>query len=114
MKGNDIMPEHDNTTALPDPNLIGDEPKQSSSLPENDDQSVELAAEDTVSPSANTTEVLAPKDIEVPAQTESRQGSGAVPARQSVPLSVSAGDPKAFGASLDDIATGRVTVRFDV
>lgn len=73
------MPEHDNTTALPDPNLIGDEPKQSSSLPESDDQSVELAAEDTVSPSANTTEVSAPKDVEAPAQTESRQGSGAVP-----------------------------------
>ena len=41
------------------------------------------------------------------------QGSGASAAGQAVPLTVSASDPKAFGASLDDIACGRVSVRFD-
>ena len=40
------------------------------------------------------------------------QGSGALTAGHTVPLTVSAADPKAFGASLEDIATGRVVVSF--
>jgi hypothetical protein len=40
------------------------------------------------------------------------QGSGALTAGHMVPLTVSAADPKAFGASLEDIATGRVVVSF--
>lgn len=40
------------------------------------------------------------------------QGSGAVAAGHPVALTVSAADPKAFGASLEDIANGRVKVNF--
>lgn len=45
-------------------------------------------------------------------QTDPRRGSGAIAAGFPVPLTVSAADPKAFGALLDDISTGRVKVSF--
>ena len=57
--------------------------------------------------------IASPEPPAPPAPVPPVQGSGASAAGQAVPLTVSASDPKAFGASLDDIANGQVSVRFD-
>jgi len=130
MKGTEIMPEHDNTTALPDAQSIEDQQNQTPSPEQTPEQTVEKTPEQTVEQTAEQapkqamtrpeagSETGSEAGSEVgatqPPATEIRQGSGAISASQPVALSVSASDAKAFGASLDDIATGRVTVRFDV
>lgn len=120
------MPEHDNTTALPDAQSIEDQQNQTPSPEQTPEQTAEQTPEQTVEQTAEQAPKQAMTRPEAgsetgseagaiqPPATEIRQGSGAISASQPVALSVSASDAKAFGASLDDIATGRVTVRFDV
>jgi hypothetical protein len=126
MKGTEIMPEHDNTTALPDAQSIEDQQNQTPSPEQTPEQTAEQTVEQTAEqapkqamtrPEAGSetgSEARSEVGATLPPATEIRQGSGAISASQPVALSVSASDAKAFGASLDDIATGRVTVRFDV
>ena len=108
------MSEHDTETNLPE--VSGDE-----TAPEQTPNAPEVVAPEVAAP----TDAPAPTPTDAPtdaptASPESPapapapvQGSGASAAGQAVPLTVSASDPKAFGASLDDIACGRVSVRFD-
>jgi hypothetical protein len=109
------MPDHDTTTPLPETGL--DKPTEvppSVALETDADAKTDKRADQTNDEhfadvpsyaSADTT----PHPVTRPV---SLQGSGAVAAGQTVPLKVSAADPKAFGASLEDIATGRVGVSF--
>ena len=110
------MSEHDTETNLPE--VSGGETAHDEQTPN---------ATGVAATGVAATEVDAPADAptdtptdaptaspETPAPAHaSVQGSGASAAGQAVPLTVSASDPKAFGASLDDIACGRVSVRFD-
>ena len=99
------MAEHDTDTAL-------SETGTDTQLMPVAEQTPEQAPEQT----PNITPELAPdiqrdfQQTDTPA--DPLQGSGALTAGHTVPLTVSAADPKAFGASLEDIATGRVVVSF--
>lgn len=112
------MPDHDTTTPLPETDLntsqdipptrvssaIKAEAKTDKNADQtNDGQLTEAASDAILVPDISPLPVTPPVSF---------QGSGAVSAGQSVPLKVSAADPKAFGASLEDIATGRVGVSF--
>lgn len=95
------MAEHDTDTALPETGM---------------DTQLKPVAEHTPEQPSNISPELAP-DIQPDFQqtdtpADPLQGSGALTAGHTVPLTVSAADPKAFGASLEDIATGRVVVSF--
>ena len=109
------MSEHDTETNLPE--VSGGETAHDEQTP----NAPEVATPEVDAPTDAPTDT--PTDAPTDAPTASPespapapasvQGSGASAAGQAVPLTVSASDPKAFGASLDDIACGRVSVRFD-
>jgi hypothetical protein len=95
------MAEHDTDTALPETGT--------------DTQPVHIA-DQTPNQASNQAPNQAPDQAPDIQQTDTPadplQGSGALTAGHAEPLTVSAADPKAFGASLEDIATGRVVVSF--
>ncbi len=111
------MSEHDTETNLPEVSGGETAPEQTPNAPEIATPEVAAPA-DAPAPTPTAAPTDAPTDAptaspEPPAPAAPVQGSGASAAGQAVPLTVSASDPKAFGASLDDIACGRVSVRFD-
>lgn len=87
------MAEHDTDTALPE---TGTDTQPVHIADQTPDQALDQA------PDIQQTDTPA----------DPLQGSGALTAGHAEPLTVSAADPKAFGASLEDIATGRVVVSF--
>ncbi len=103
------MAEHDTDTAL-------SETGTDTQLMPVAEQTPKQTPEQTPEQTPNITPELAPdiqrdfQQTDTPA--DPLQGSGALTAGHTVPLTVSAADPKAFGASLEDIATGRVVVSF--
>ena len=108
------MSEHDTETNLPEVSGGETAPEQTPNAPEVDAPVDAPADAPTDTPTdAPTDAPTASPESPAPAPAAPVQGSGASAAGQTVPLTVSASDPKAFGASLDDIACGRVSVRFD-
>ena len=116
------MSEHDTETNLPE--VSGGETAPDEQTPDAHEVDATGVVAPEVAASADApADAPAPTDAPTDAPTASPespapapapvQGSGASAAGQAVPLTVSASDPKAFGASLDDIACGRVSVRFD-
>ena len=115
------MSEHDTETNLPE--VSGDETATEQTPDATDVSATDVSATGVAAP----TDAPAPTPTDAPTDAPTAspeppatpqdvppvQGSGASAAGQAVPLTVSASDPKAFGASLDDIACGRVSVRFD-
>ena len=108
------MSEHDTETNLPE--ASGDATAADAQTPiatEVNATGVDATGVDTPADAPTDAPIASPEPPAPPAPVPPVQGSGASAAGQAVPLTVSASDPKAFGASLDDIANGQVSVRFD-
>ena len=107
------MSEHDTETNLPE--VSGGETATEQTPDATDVSATDVSATGVAAPTDAPTDAptASPEPPATPQDVPPVQGSGASAAGQAVPLTVSASDPKAFGASLDDIACGRVSVRFD-